>query len=259
MSWEAAGHAWGRRAWDWAIYQEPLADNLYDAVLTEVDVRAGVHLLDIACGSGLAVQRAVARGADGTGADASQALLDIAAQRVPSATWLHAGMTDIPVADGAFDVVTSFNGMQFGGPDAAHEAARVLRPGGRAGIGFWQDLGDFESLFATVARLAPPPPGAPSPMAFATPGVVEQALAAAGLTVERRGEVECVALYRSREHALAGFGSSGPAVAAEERVGANEVRAALDAQLDRHVDAGTGVVRLAGRMAWVIATKGMDR
>lgn len=56
VSWEAAGHAWGRRAWDWAIYQEPLADNLYEAVLTELDVREGVHLLDIACGSGLAVQ-----------------------------------------------------------------------------------------------------------------------------------------------------------------------------------------------------------
>ena len=59
MSWEAAGHAWGRRAWDWAIYQEPLADNLYEAVLTALDVRAGTRLLDIACGSGLAVQRAV--------------------------------------------------------------------------------------------------------------------------------------------------------------------------------------------------------
>ena len=259
MSWEAAGHAWGRRAWDWAIYQEPLADNLYEAVLTALDVRAGTRLLDVACGSGLAVQRAVARGADATGADASQGLLDIAAQRAPAGTWLHAGMSDLPVADGVFDVVTSFNGLQFGGPDAVREAARVLSPGGRMGIGFWRDLGDFAPLFATVARMAPPPPGAPSPMAFAPPGAAEDALAAQGLHVEQHGEVECVALYRSRDDALAGFGSSGPATAAEEIVGAEAVRTELASILDPHVDPATGVVRLAGRMAWVIAAKATDR
>ena len=259
VSWESAGHAWGRRAWDWAIYQEPLADNLYEAVLTALDVGAGTRLLDIACGSGLAVQRAVARGAEATGADASQALLDIAAQRAPTATWLHAGMGALPVPNAAFDVVTSFNGMQFGGPDAVREAARVLRPGGRAGIGFWRDLGDFAPLFAALAGLAPPPPGAPSPMAFAPAGAAEQALAAEGLDVEQEGEVDCVVMYRAREHALAGFGSSGPAVAAEEIVGADAVRSALKAGIDRHVDPATGVVRLAGRMAWVIATKATDR
>jgi SAM-dependent methyltransferase len=253
MSWEAAGHHWGRRAWDWAIYQEPIADNLYEAVLTALDVRRGVRLLDIACGSGLAVQRAVARGAEGTGADASQGLLDIAAQRSPEATWLYAGMTDLPVADGTFDVVTSFNGLQFGGPDAVREAVRVLRPGGRLGVGFWQDPGDFGPLFAALARLAPPPPGAPSPMGFAEPGVVEGALADAGLEVVSRDAVVCVGLYRSREHALLGFGSSGPAVAAEERVGPESVRGALDAELDRHVDRETGVVRLTGLMSWVVA------
>ena len=255
MSWEAAGHHWGRRAWDWAIYQEPIADNLYEAVLTALDVRAGVRLLDIACGSGLAVQRAVARGADACGADASQALLDIAAQRSPEATWMRAGMTDLPVADGSFDIVTSFNGLQFGGPAAVREAARVLRPGGRMGVGFWQDPGDFGPLFAALARLAPPPPGAPSPMGFAEPGVAERALADAGLDVRSRDAVACVGLYRSREHALLGFGSSGPAVVAEERAGPVAVRDALDAELDRHVDRETGVVRLTGVMSWIVAVR----
>lgn len=55
MSWEKAGSVWGAQAWDWAIYQEPGADALYDAVLTTLDVRGGMTLLDVACGSGLAV------------------------------------------------------------------------------------------------------------------------------------------------------------------------------------------------------------
>lgn len=255
MSAERAGRAWGRRAWDWAVYQEPVADNLYEAVLTALDVRVGVRLLDIACGSGLAVQRAVARGADGTGVDASPGLLDIARQRVPTARWLVSGMAVIPVDDGAFDVVTSFNGLQFGGAEAMHEAARVLRSGGRLGAGFWQDPGDFDPLFAAVGALAPPPAGSPSPMGFAEPGVVEQVMADAGLRVEERVSVPCVALYRTREQAVLGFGSSGPAVMAEEQLGIDAVRAALDEALAPHVDPDSGSVRMVGLMAYAIATK----
>jgi SAM-dependent methyltransferase len=256
MSWENAGHAWGAQAWDWALYQEPLADNLYDAVLTALDVRSGLTLLDIACGSGLAVQRATGRGAVCTGVDASAGLLDIAAQRGHEATWVQSGMDDIPLPDASFDLVTSFNGLQFGGPPAAAEAARLLRAGGRIGIGFWADPGEYGPLFSGVAALAPTPPaGAPSPMAFAAPGTAEAFLAAAGLSALDRGEVTCVGLYRSAEQARRGFAASGAAHAAIENSGEAAVHEALDAVLSRHVDRDSGVVRLTGVMAYVIATK----
>ena len=80
MSWEKAGHAWGAQAWDWAIYQEPIADPLYDAVLTALEVRSGMKLLDVACGARRAVERAAGRGAACTGVDASGQLLDVAAE-----------------------------------------------------------------------------------------------------------------------------------------------------------------------------------
>jgi SAM-dependent methyltransferase len=255
VSWEKAGHAWGAQSWDWALYQEPLADNLYDAVLTALDVRSGMTLLDIACGSGLAVQRAAGRGASCTGTDASRGLLDIAAQRVPSATWIHSGMEDIPLPDGAFDRVTSFNGLQFGGPGAAQEAARLLRPGGVIGVGFWEDLGDFAPLFAAVGALAPPPPpDAPSPMGFAVPGAAESFLRAVGLQPLRRESVTCVGLYRSADEAVRGFGASGAAFVATEHSGVEAVRAALHEAIAPEVDPDSGVVRLAGVMAYVTAT-----
>jgi ubiquinone/menaquinone biosynthesis C-methylase UbiE len=257
MSWENAGHAWGAQAWDWALYQEPLADNLYDAVLTALGVQAGVTLLDIACGSGLAVQRAVGRGARCTGVDASAGLLDIAAQRAPSATWVRAGMDDIPLASASFDLVASFNGLQFGGPPAAVEAARLLRPGGRIGVGFWEDAGDYAPLFSAVAALSPPPaPGAPSPMGFARPGTAEAFLAAAGLRTVERSVVHCVGLYRSADEARRGFAASGAAHVATAHSGEAAVHEALADLVPRHADPVTGVVRLTGVMAYVIATTG---
>jgi SAM-dependent methyltransferase len=256
MSWENAGHAWGAQAWDWALYQEPLADNLYDVVLTALDVRPGMTLLDIACGSGLAVQRAAGRGATCTGVDASAGLLDIAAQRAHGATWVRADMDDIPLPGASFDMVTSFNGLQFGGPLAAAEAARLLRPGGRIGIGFWSDPGEYGPMFSTVASLAPaPPPGTPSPMAFAAPGAAEDFLAAAGLRAVDRAAVTCVGLYRSVDEARRGFAASGAAYAAIQHSGEDTVHAALTGLLARHADPDSGVVRLTGDMACVIATK----
>lgn len=255
MSWERAGHHWGRQAWDWAIYQEPLADNLYEATLTAMGVGPGTSLVDIACGSGIAVQRAVARGASVTGVDASAELLDIAAQRTHG-TWVLAGMTEVPLPDGAFDAVTSFNGLQFGGPPAVSEAVRLLRSGGVLGVGFWTDAGDYGPLFGTVASLAPsPPPGAPSPMAFAPPGAAEEALTSAGVRVRSRATVTCIGLYRGLDEAVRGFGSSGPAAMAVEHSGADAVRAAIERAVEPHVDPSTGVVRMVGTMAYVIADR----
>lgn len=255
MSWERAGHHWGAQAWDWAIYQEPLADNLYEAMLTSLGVRAAVRLVDIACGSGMAVQRAVARGADATGVDASQGLLDIAAQRT-DAIWVRAGMAEIPLPDASFDVVTSFNGLQFGGPGAVAEAARLLRPGGRMGVGFWSDLGEYGPLFRAVGALAPPPdPNGPSPMGFAVPGVVEEALAAAGLDVRDRATVSVVGLYRNASEAARGFGSSGAAAVAAEHSGEHAVSEAIRSVVESHADPDTGVVRLVGSMDYVIAER----
>lgn len=165
-------------------------------------------------------------------------------------------MDEIPAPDGAFDIVTSFNGLQFGGPGAVAEAARVLRAGGRIGIGFWSDPGDHGPLFSAVAGLAPaPPPGTPSPMAFAEPGVAEAFLEGAGLTVERRATVPCVFLYRSVAEAVRGFASSGPGHAAAAHSGADAVRDALAARIAGHADLGSGVVRLEGLMAFVTASR----
>ena len=119
------------------MYEENLNGDAYDRVFQLTGVGEGTDLLDVACGSGLALQRAVARGAACTGVDMSKELLRIAAERAPSARLLHCDMEATGLPDASFDVVTSFNGIQFGGASAVAECARLLRSGGLMALAFW--------------------------------------------------------------------------------------------------------------------------
>lgn len=256
MNWEHAGQTWGARAWDWAIYQEPLNFDSYGTVLELAGAGRGVHLLDVACGSGLALQHAAARGATCTGVDASEELLAVARERVPPAQLLRCDMAQIPVPDQTFDVVTSFNGLQFGATGAVAECVRLLKEGGVLALVFWQDPGDFGAYFATIAAHSPPPPpGAPSPMALSQPGAAEDLLESAGLTVQQRGACTCRGLYRGTDDAYRGLAASGPAWGAIAHSGEEAFHAALFPVLESHQDSASGRVLMEGTFGYVLATK----
>src|SRR2546427_9323290 len=77
---------WGPGARDWSDYNEPMCTPFYEAVLDVTEVGPGTTLLDVGCGGGFAMMLAVRRGATVSGIDATPALLDIARERVPSAS-----------------------------------------------------------------------------------------------------------------------------------------------------------------------------
>ena len=84
---EVQGALWGAAARDWSELNEPHCAALYEAVFDALGVD-GVHRAARrrACGAGLALQIAAERGSPpATGFDASAALLEIAAERVPGA------------------------------------------------------------------------------------------------------------------------------------------------------------------------------
>jgi hypothetical protein len=64
-----------------------------------------------------------------------------------------------------------------------------------------------------------------------------------------------VGLYRSADQARRGFSASGAAHAAILHSGASAVDDAMTGVLSQHVDPDSGVVRLTGAMAYVIATR----
>src|SRR5512135_2103708 len=81
---EAHGRLWGARAQDWADFQEGTVRPVFEAVLERTRVGPGTRYLDAGCGSGMAAEMAVARGAEVFGVDAAEAMLSITRSRAPT-------------------------------------------------------------------------------------------------------------------------------------------------------------------------------
>ncbi len=231
--WEATQLSlWGQRPRDWAELAEPQNTGLIDAALDAGAVGAGTELLDIGCGSGLALARAAARGARVAGFDLAASLLAIAAERVPDADLRQGGLDELPFDGGAFDVVLAINALAFAfDPVAAlGEASRTLRPGGRLVIAQFAAPERCEStaLHEVMERLIPPERREDhAPYALSLPGAMTRALEAAGLSLEADSELAGDWRYRDTEEALRGLLCSGGGTRAIRLAGEDRVRDAL--------------------------------
>ncbi len=168
------GVLWGAAPRDWAELCEPLTRPLYAGTVAVLAPLSGLALLDVGCGTGLALQLAAADVARVTGLDAAEPMLDVARERLPDADLRVGDIQELPFDDGTFDVVTAFNAVQYAAdpPAGVAELARVTRPGGRVAIGVWGEPAwcETEAVFARLRALAPPPPGAAAPLAISAPG-----------------------------------------------------------------------------------------
>jgi SAM-dependent methyltransferase len=117
-------------------------------------VAPGHVVLDVACGTGIVARRAAARGAQVTGADLNEQMLDVARGIAPEIRWIEADATAVPLADGAFDVVLCQQGLQFMPDPAAAlaEMRRVLAPGGRLTVSVWRPSEAYERLARLLDR-----------------------------------------------------------------------------------------------------------
>ena len=103
----------------------------WEAVAGAAEVGDGTSLLDLGCGDGAFCAFAARRGAIVHGLDAEPDAIAEALEAVPGADLRLGLMESLPWAGASFDVVTSFNGMQYAlDPELAlAEAARVAAPG----------------------------------------------------------------------------------------------------------------------------------
>jgi len=233
---EANGRIWGLRAADWANIQEPQCAPAYHAVFDKGAVDAGTRLLDAGCGAGMALELAAQLGAEVSGFDASDALLDIARNRLPGVSFAQGDLEDLPYEDNTFDIVTGFNSFQYAADPVAalQQARRVCKPGGHVFVMTWGEPAGMEAA-ALVAALKPllptPPSGAGGPFALSEPGKLEQLATSARLIPRDVFDVHAPWRYPNLETAKKGLGSSGVAAKAAEISGQDTLDAAHAAAL----------------------------
>ena len=236
-AWAMVDEGWGRKAVDFSTLSEPGNCREYVALHHRLGVDTGDHLLDVACGSGLAIELARARGASCAGIDASARLVAVARHRSPDSDIRVGDMNDLPWDDGTFDVATSFRGIWGTTPDAVDEMYRVLRPGGRMGLTVWGHLKISPGAWALAPfRLASPPKvdNQATMVSLGRPGAGEQLLESRRFLHVRRVEVPFAWDFPDPEIFARALSSTGPAYEAIQNVGEEAFYDAAVEEARRH-------------------------
>ncbi|WP_245240575.1 SAM-dependent methyltransferase [Streptomyces spiramenti] len=237
---------------------------LYDTVYRDVGVGPGTRLLGLGCGSGLALLRAAALGAEVTGADTDVDLLGMARQRLLPAPeeggrrWPARLVTEaVPEAGVApFTLITAFGGAAD--PAALQRASALAATGSRVIVASPVDPGAFAGtitsrlagLAAVGATSAPVHGERPAP---ATAGErLLHIVLAAGLRNPRTAVVNCPFGYPGIECALRGLLASGAFDTAIGAAGADRVVKELVEAIRPHVGAD-GAVWLPNPLPYVVA------
>jgi SAM-dependent methyltransferase len=179
----------------WKAKSAAMGQPVTDALVQYAQPRPGMHVIDLASGTGEPAITLTSRvGPQGhvTAIDLSADLLEIAEKRAQSRglTNFSTQKTDahaLPFANDSFDLGTSrFGVMFFRDPQKAlGELRRVLRPGARACFLAWGSFDQpyWSSTVGAVHRLiggALLPPEGPNPFRFANSGSLSDVLRAAG-------------------------------------------------------------------------------
>ena len=129
-------------------------------IVESIGLKAGDVVLDLACGTGLIARHAnplVQPGGRVVGADVNHAMLAAAESLAGSGIeWVRAPAANMPFDDAMFTHVACQQGFQFF-PDAlaaAHEARRVLGPGGTLTATIWATPGRNPYIETQLALLA---------------------------------------------------------------------------------------------------------
>lgn len=154
-----------------------------EAFINRRNLKPGMTVLDVACGTGNLAIPAARTGAVVTGVDIAPNSVEQARENARreglDAKFDEGDAEALPYADASFDeVVTMFGAMFAPRPDlVASELKRVTRPGGVIAMANWTPTGFIGKMFKTVATHVPPPPGMTSPVLWGVEETVRERFA----------------------------------------------------------------------------------
>ncbi len=226
-----------------------VAERSAEEFVGRLDLRPGIRVLDVACGTGNQSIPAARAGADVVGVDIAPNLLEQARERARKenlkATFVEGDAEQLPYDAAQFDVVLTMFGAMFAPrPErVASELLRVCRPGGMIAMGNWTPGGFVGKSFVLTSRYVPLPPGVLPPVLWGDESVVAERFGnRAQLQMARRtmhfdfpyGPAKVVELFRTY---------FGPTKMAFERLDENGRKAMQDDLIrlwEEHNEAGDG-------------------
>ena len=237
-----------------------------DDFIESLDLKPGMKVLDVACGTGNLALPAARKGAIVTGVDIAPNLVEQArenAKREGLNIQFEEGDAEAMTYDDAsFDaVVTMFGAMFAPRPDVtAAELKRVCRPGGFIAMGNWTPTGFVGQMFKTVAAHFPPPAGMPSPVLWGDAATVRERLSEGISKLETNERVLTFEFpfppAQVVEHFRAFFGPIQKAFAALEESGQAALRNDLDQLWTKNNRATDGTTLADAQYLEVIAVRG---
>jgi len=230
-----------------------------------LDLKPGLTVLDVACGTGNLAIPAAKTGADVTGIDIAPNLIEQANARAAAegvkAVFEVGDAEALPYEDATFDVVMTMFGAMFAPrPDVTTgELKRVTKPGGLIAMANWTTEAFTGQMFKTGAKHVPPPPGMPSPVQWGSEDIVRERFSEgiSDLKLERKkilftypfGPVEVV------EHFRKYFGPTQKAFEALDENGQAALRSDLVALWEGANETTDGTTKVESEYLEVRATK----
>lgn len=219
----------------------PCAQRLLEAV----GLRAGAHVADVACGTGIVARQAtrqVRPSGTVTGMDVNPAMVEVAARLGTGVDWTVGDAPSLPMGDGTLDVWCCQQGVQFvrDGPAVLAEARRVLVPGGRGAVAVWRGVGDnpaFAAFADALAAVVDEEAAAMmrAPFAFGDRDEMRDLLTQSGFTDVNLTLLAFAARFPSARELLRQEVAASPLADAVEGL-SPEVKERLAAELERRLD-----------------------
>jgi SAM-dependent methyltransferase len=233
--------------------------------VSRLNIKSGMRVLDVACGTGNLAIPAARAGAEVTGVDIAANPVEQARSRAKAeglqVKFAEGDAENLQFPDGHFDLVMSMFGAMFAPrpEQVASELARVTRPGGVIAMANWIPRGFVGKTFQLTSRYVPPPEGIPAPVLWGEEqtardrfGAKVSKLETVPRTIEMDypfAEREVVQFFREY------FGPTRMAFSRLDEAGQAAYAADLEALWREHNQAGDGRTQVRAEYLEVIATR----